>query len=320
MKGIRNCIVGLVLVASTAALTGNAFADANCLRFPISASSWNSAGKTGGPCRISSPYAWRELTPGQRTFHHGIDFSCKEGTPIIAPVDGVAYRESFADGGNHVVRMSAPGVDSRLGKPYKVSFLHNSQWAVETGKPVTTGETIAYLGNEGHSTGAHMHLQITEVGSLKAAIDPNSLACAGTWPGAGPMDEAGDVSGAVASSDISSGSIISSGTNPNETPPRAPGGLDEESRSGDLANDIMARAFNVEYVKQLATLSDVSLVRELGYIEALGSRMALLKARGAERRGALRASVLALQARRLRPAIEKQRAKALNSGNSAGTR
>ena len=320
LKHHRKILITLSFAVSVVTTTSTFAAGTACLQFPISASDWNTKGKSGGACRIASPYGWRQLTPGVSTFHGGMDFSCKEGTPVLAPVDGTLYHESFADGGNHVVRISAPGIDSRLGAQYKVSLLHNSKWATDNAVPVKPGDVVAYLGNEGHSTGAHVHLQVTMVGSLKSAIDPNALSCGG-WPAGGPMDETTEPSAPAngpTNSDATSGAKVFGKVNPNETPPRVPGGLDEESKTGDLANDIMLRAFNPEYIKQLGTLSSVSLFRELNNIDAIDARLGLLKMKSDERKSALSAAILSLRARGLRPNLEKQKQKAIASGNTFG--
>lgn len=307
------CLVAALAAALCTLTAAPALADASCLRMPFLASTWNTSGKSGGACRISSPYGWRNLNG--RKFHGGVDFSCKEGTAIIAPVAGVAYHESFSAGGPHVVQIKAPGIVARLGKDVRVGFLHSRQWSVGDGQAVSPGDPISMLGNMGHSTGAHLHLQVAG-GLPRTSVDPASLACPGTWPSAGPMDAAGDPS----SSDAHAGTARFGETDPNETPPPPPQGLGEGSRIEDLSTDIMVRAFNPEYTKQLGSLGTTSLVRELAYMDALESRMAVMKAQATFRRESLSAGMLALRARKLRPAIDQQRARATRGGNSTGAR
>lgn len=317
LKKSSTLVGALLVVVAILSVCNNAMAGTNCMSFPISMGNWTSQGKSGGACRLSSPFGWRELSPGKRTFHGGVDLSCKEGTPILAPVDGTAFHESFADGGNHVIRISSPGLDAKLGYPYKVSLLHNMRWAVETGALVRSGDTVAYLGNEGHSTGAHVHVQITKVGDLSAAIDPTSFSC-GDWPSSsGGVDESGDPM-APSNSDAHSGGVIYGQTSPAETPPRAPDGLDEESRIGDLNNDIQIRAFNVEYVKQLATLGEVSLYRELHNMNGIEARMDVMRARIKEHHLASLAAIVSLRTRQLQPALDKQKSLATGMGAQGG--
>ncbi len=58
---------------------------------------------------------------------------------------------------------------------------HISRWTVTVGQAITAGQLIAYSGNEGHSTGPHLHF---EVRSNDQPVDPVAFyAAQGAAPG-----------------------------------------------------------------------------------------------------------------------------------------
>lgn len=318
-------------------------AGANCLQAPISPSDWATYGNSGGPCRVSSGYKWRQISldGGKWVFHHGIDYACKVGTPIYAAVDGIAYQDTSFDGGNHVVRQISEGLNSRLGKNIKVNYYHNSAWGSPHGANVKSGGLIAKVGNEGgRSTGPHLHFEVDETSrsvftpgayaqeklgagsacdnkrlnsdgtfscSNMRSIDPNTLMCPG-YPSYSPLDalDPPTASAAPLSEDRLGDGTFSS-ARPGETPPPAPSGLGQESTRADLANDVNSRRANTEYLKQLATLSDISIFRELTYMESVSARISMLKTASNERKEALNAAILALKTQMLKVNIEKQK-------------
>ena len=327
LKSSKFALAGLFLIAHIPA------SNAACLQFPFSAGDWGSSGKTGGACRISSPFGGVRTLLGITRAHQGIDFSCKEGTQIRAVVAGVAHQEVFADGGWHVVAENSPDINSQVGAVVKISYLHNSKWAIQPTQNVNSGDVVAYLGNEGHSTGAHMHLQVIAQ-NPKKAIDPYSLACSG-WlavpdastsagdntSGGGsiigsPTDPGATGTAAVANADLQSAPTYTAEAN--ENPPPPPQGLGQESNMAELYNTIGARVFNNDYITQLGTLSEPSLYRELQYLEMVEARMTVLDERSSERREALRAAILTLMTRRNKDAIEAQKAAAVARGNANG--
>ena len=97
-----------------------------------------------------------------RSYHAGTDWSAPEGTPIVAPADGiVALAENLEVRGGAVVIDHGQGVFS--------NFWHQSQILVEPGQAVKRGETIGLVGTTGLSTGAHLHWEIRVNG---IAVDP----------------------------------------------------------------------------------------------------------------------------------------------------
>ena len=331
LKSIKLALIGALLLAQVPAT------NAACLQFPFSSGDWSSSGKTGGACRISSPFGGVRTLLGITRAHQGIDFSCKEGTQIRAVVAGVAHQTGFADGGWHVVQENSPDINAQVGAVVNISYLHNNKWAITPTQNVNPGDVVAYLGNEGHSTGAHMHLQVIAQ-NPKKAIDPYSLACSG-WlavpdastsagdnsPNSGgtggsiigsPSDPGATGTAAVANADLQSAPTYTTGAN--ETPPPPPQGLGQDSDMATLYNMIGARAFNNDYITQLGTLELPSLYREFQYLEMVEARLTVLDERSSERREALRAAILTLQTRRTKAALEAQKSAAISSGNANG--
>lgn len=119
------------------------------------------------PCssgRISSVFG------EQRTdhIHNGIDIAVPIGTPIKSVADGYVIKASNASGyGKYVVVRH-----SVSGKIVTSEYGHISKWCVNAGQTVKQGQIIAYSGNEGTSSGAHLHLTIREGAYRGKAVSP----------------------------------------------------------------------------------------------------------------------------------------------------
>ena len=95
--------------------------------------------------------------------HAGIDLAGPIGTPIVAVTDGVVLEAGPASGFGQWVRVSqADGTTAVFG--------HVSQFFVTAGQQVKAGEVIAAIGNEGQSTGPHLHYEVWLPDGTK--IDP----------------------------------------------------------------------------------------------------------------------------------------------------
>jgi murein DD-endopeptidase MepM/ murein hydrolase activator NlpD len=85
--------------------------------------------------------------------HWGLDLAAPLGTPIYAASDGVVLRAGRASGfGNAVYIQDADGNVHIYG--------HMRYYDVEAGQIVHAGDQIAKVGNEGYSTGPHLHYEI----------------------------------------------------------------------------------------------------------------------------------------------------------------
>ncbi len=97
--------------------------------------------------------------------HYGLDMAAPLGTPIYSAVDGVVIRAGSASGfGNAVYIQDADG-DVHI-------YGHMRYYDVEAGDIVHAGDEIAQVGNEGYSTGPHLHYEIHRGGENGRPIDP----------------------------------------------------------------------------------------------------------------------------------------------------
>lgn len=96
------------------------------------------------------------------TVHYGIDIANSIGTPIHSTLPGEVIDAGPASGFGMWVRVQhSGGLISVYG--------HINEATVSVGQQVSAGEQIATMGNEGQSTGPHLHFEIHENGNK---IDP----------------------------------------------------------------------------------------------------------------------------------------------------
>ena len=113
-----------------------------------------------GSYQLTSAYANR-----WGSFHGGIDMAAPLGTPIHAVTDGVIKEAGPASGyGNWVQLQADDGTITMYG------HMSSSGVLVHAGQRVTAGDVIALVGNEGFSTGPHVHFEVWKNGNTK--IDP----------------------------------------------------------------------------------------------------------------------------------------------------
>jgi murein DD-endopeptidase MepM/ murein hydrolase activator NlpD len=97
--------------------------------------------------------------------HYGLDLAAPLGTPIYSAADGVVIRAGRASGfGNAIYIQDADGNVHIYG--------HMRYYDVEAGDIVHAGDEIAQVGNEGYSTGPHLHYEIHRGGEDGHPIDP----------------------------------------------------------------------------------------------------------------------------------------------------
>lgn len=101
--------------------------------------------------------------PRWGTVHQGIDIANNLGTPVLAVMDGTVINAGPARGFGKWVRVRHnDGSISVYG--------HVRSFNVNVGETVSAGQQIAEMGNEGHSTGPHLHFEIMPDGQNK--VDP----------------------------------------------------------------------------------------------------------------------------------------------------
>ena len=111
-------------------------------------------GRLGVDYPITSGFGPREAEiEGMSTTHMGIDFGMPVGTELVAPADCVVkYTGYDPSRGNWIVMY--------VGEGYYVLYQHLSSISVYTGQHLDKGTTVAFSGNSGVGTGAHLHLEV----------------------------------------------------------------------------------------------------------------------------------------------------------------
>jgi murein DD-endopeptidase MepM/ murein hydrolase activator NlpD len=90
---------------------------------------------------------------GQPQHHTGVDIAAPPGTPIRAAADGiVTFAGTLPGYGNAVVLTHGFG--------FKTFYGHNQRNQVSKGQTIKRGQVIAFVGNTGYSTGAHLHYEV----------------------------------------------------------------------------------------------------------------------------------------------------------------
>lgn len=109
---------------------------------------------------------------GKARPHTGTDVAGANifGKPIVAMQDGkvIVAQYGWNGGyGNYVIIDHGKSLTD--GNTYKTLYGHATQLAVTPGQTVTKGQTIAYVGSTGYSTGPHCHVEIWR-NSVRGAI------------------------------------------------------------------------------------------------------------------------------------------------------
>ncbi|MDD3926515.1 MAG: peptidoglycan DD-metalloendopeptidase family protein [bacterium] len=108
--------------------------------------------------RITSEFGYR-THPIFRTrrLHTGIDIAVPMGTPVHAAAAGEVIHTGSWGGYGQVVIIDHGGGLSTL-------YAHNSRIAAHAGQRVRQGQTVAYAGSTGFSTGPHVHFEVRRNG------------------------------------------------------------------------------------------------------------------------------------------------------------
>lgn len=105
---------------------------------------------------VTSKYGWRfHPTQGKWKAHTGVDFAGPLGTPIYASEDGVVTRSGPSTGYGWLIV-----IDHGNGLSTWYAHMYPNQVLVNTGDRVTRGQQIAGIGNNGWSTGPHLHFEV----------------------------------------------------------------------------------------------------------------------------------------------------------------
>ncbi len=108
-----------------------------------------------GPVTSPFGYRWGRL-------HAGVDIGAGYGTPIHAAASGRVILAGWEGGyGNYTCIDHGGGLAT--------CYAHQSSFAVSAGASVAQGQVIGYVGNTGHSFGAHLHFEVRINGN---PVDP----------------------------------------------------------------------------------------------------------------------------------------------------
>jgi murein DD-endopeptidase MepM/ murein hydrolase activator NlpD len=110
--------------------------------------------------RLTSTFGYR-----WGTLHAGIDLAAPIGTPEYAAADGVVLEAGPASGFGLAVYIQHANGDVTV-------YGHMEQILVQAGQVVRAGDEIALLGNNGQSTGPHLHLEVHIGGLDGEKVDP----------------------------------------------------------------------------------------------------------------------------------------------------
>lgn len=109
--------------------------------------------------RLSSFYGYR-IDPVYKVnkFHHGVDFSAPQGTPVYSPGEGKVKRT------NRSRRGYGNQVEIDHGYGLVTFYAHLKDIKVKKGEVVKRGQLIATIGNTGKSTAPHLHYEVRKKG------------------------------------------------------------------------------------------------------------------------------------------------------------
>lgn len=123
-------------------------------------SSWVHPLRVGNPTSSCFGMRWG-------TMHKGIDYPASYGTPIRSVGSGVVVKAGWIYSGYGI------SIFINHGNGFYTHYAHASRLAVRTGQRVAPGQTIAYVGSTGDSTGNHLHFEVHEL-SIWHQINPGS--------------------------------------------------------------------------------------------------------------------------------------------------
>lgn len=124
--------------------------------------------------RISSHFTNRRFHPVLKRYraHHGVDYAAPTGTPVHSIGDGLVIKKGYqARGGGNYLKIKHNSV-------YTTTYMHLSRFhkGIKVGNRVRQGQTIAYVGSTGLSTGPHLDFRVfkngTPINPLKLKSPP----------------------------------------------------------------------------------------------------------------------------------------------------
>jgi len=112
--------------------------------------------------RISSHFTNRRFHPVLKRYraHHGVDYAAPAGTPVHTIGDGLVIKKGYQRrGGGNYLKIKHNSV-------YTTTYMHLLRFykGIKVGDRVKQGQTIAYVGSTGLSTGPHLDFRVFKNG------------------------------------------------------------------------------------------------------------------------------------------------------------
>lgn len=106
---------------------------------------------------VTSGIGWRPdpFGSGRMVYHHGVDISVPEGTPVYPTERGTVLFAGQYKGYGNLVAVGH-------GNGYVTLYGHNAKLLVTPGQAVDTKTAVALSGNTGRSTGPHVHYEVRQ--------------------------------------------------------------------------------------------------------------------------------------------------------------
>ncbi|CAM3221775.1 M23 family metallopeptidase [Tsukamurella hominis] len=119
--------------------------------------------------KVTAPVNGATLTSNFGTrwgaMHGGLDLAAPLGTPLFAAADGVVTDAGPASGFGIWIKI-------RLTDGTVLVYGHMYNVNVQAGQTVKAGDLISWVGNNGYSTGPHLHFEVHGAGGAK--LDPQA--------------------------------------------------------------------------------------------------------------------------------------------------
>lgn len=128
-----------------------------------------------GIAYITSPFGERfDPFTGERKYHAGIDIAPPEGEPVFAFADGKIVYSGSAGGYGTLIIIEHEDFIRKDGEKETIRtyYGHSRNLIVTEGMEVVGGQKIAEIGNEGRSTGPHLHFEVRIKPSLFTDWEP----------------------------------------------------------------------------------------------------------------------------------------------------
>jgi murein DD-endopeptidase MepM/ murein hydrolase activator NlpD len=121
------------------------------------------------PGELTSRYGYRMHPIYHETrFHAGIDIGGGYGAPVWAAEEGTVLHAGYAGGYGTLVVIDHGQLD---GRDIATAYGHMSAIYVSPGQHVSRGQRIGEIGNEGNSTGPHLHFEVRRNGDPIEPLD-----------------------------------------------------------------------------------------------------------------------------------------------------